>query len=35
MNLDKVQSAFPEATLRAFLNGKKITLKKALKTISK
>jgi phospholipid/cholesterol/gamma-HCH transport system substrate-binding protein len=35
MILDKVQSAFPEASLQAFRNGKKISLKKALKTISK
>jgi phospholipid/cholesterol/gamma-HCH transport system substrate-binding protein len=33
--LDKTQSAFPEATLKAFLKGKEIRLKKALKTISK
>jgi len=33
--LHKTQSAFPEATLKSFLNGKKISLKKALKTISK
>lgn len=35
MILDKVQSAFPEASLRAFRYGEKISLKKALKTISK
>jgi phospholipid/cholesterol/gamma-HCH transport system substrate-binding protein len=35
MVLDKVQSAFPEASLNAFLYGKKISLKKAIKTISK
>jgi phospholipid/cholesterol/gamma-HCH transport system substrate-binding protein len=35
MILDKVQSAFPEASLQAFRNGEKISLKKALKTISK
>lgn len=33
--LDKTQSAFPEATLKAFLKGKEIRLKKALKTIPK
>ncbi len=35
MILDKMQSAFPEASLKAFINGEKISLKKALKTISK
>jgi len=33
--LNKMQSAFPEATLKAFREGKEISLKKALKTISK
>jgi hypothetical protein len=33
--LHKAQSAFPEATLKAFRKGKEISLKKALKTISK
>jgi phospholipid/cholesterol/gamma-HCH transport system substrate-binding protein len=33
--LNKVQSAFPEASLKAFRKGKEISLKKALKTISK
>ena len=33
--LHKTQSAFPEATLKAFRKGKEISLKKALKTISK
>jgi phospholipid/cholesterol/gamma-HCH transport system substrate-binding protein len=33
--LDNVQSAFPEASLWAFRNGEKISLKKALKSISK
>ncbi len=35
MILDKTQSAFPEASLRAYLYGKQISLKKAIKTISK
>lgn len=33
--LHKTQSAFPEASLKAFRNEKEISLKKALKTISK
>lgn len=33
--LHKAQSAFPEATLKAFKNGKEISLKKAAKSISK
>jgi len=33
--LNKVQSAFPEAFLRAYKNGKEISLKNALKTIKK
>jgi phospholipid/cholesterol/gamma-HCH transport system substrate-binding protein len=33
--LHKVQSAFPEATLKAFQRGKEINLKKALKSLSK
>jgi phospholipid/cholesterol/gamma-HCH transport system substrate-binding protein len=33
--LHKTQSAFPEATLKSFFSGKEISLKKALKTISK
>jgi len=33
--LHKAQSAFPEATLKAFQNGKEISLKKAVKSLSK
>lgn len=33
--LHKAQSAFPEASLKAFQNGKEISLKKAVKSISK